>query len=100
MSTRGCKVPHEVSAGNGKALRVKCDDRQVTLRKWEEQLIGARKESGSILIHNIEAWWGRGRGQMDFYLIQIMLPWHIQLVMLKSENFSYRKQSILFGFYR
>ncbi len=58
---------------SAKALRVRREQRQVTLHKWKERLSGSSKREWTcLLIHHLEAWLERGQAQMNFYLIQFM----------------------------
>ncbi len=58
---------------NAKALRVRREERQVTLRIWKEWLSESSKgEWTRLLIHNHDAWLERGHRQMNFYLTQVM----------------------------
>ncbi len=56
-----------------KVLWVRCNERQVTLCKWEEQPSGSSIGKWTLLlIHNFRLWLERGHRYMDFYLSQIM----------------------------
>ncbi len=56
-----------------KALRVRREERQVTLHKWKEGLSESSKgEWTCLLIRNLDARLERGHGQMNFYLTQVM----------------------------
>ncbi len=72
---RAYSATHRISLGSGKVLWVRCDKKQITLQKWEEQLSGSSKgEWTHPLIHNLEAWLERGhRGAFDMYLYLIKL---------------------------
>ncbi len=75
MSARGLvySATHQINPKNGKALRIRREERQVTLRKWKERLCGSSKgEWTCLLIHNLEAWLERGHRQRNFYLTQVM----------------------------
>ncbi len=63
----------QISPGCGKALQFKCNKIQVILHKWKEWFSGSSKgEWTHLIIYNLEVWLGRGHGQMDFYLTQIL----------------------------
>ncbi len=62
-----------VKPKSAKALRVRREERQVTLGKWKERLSGSSKgEWTRLLIRNLDAWLERGHRQMNFYLTQVM----------------------------
>ncbi len=62
-----------VKPKSAKALRVRHEERQITLRKWKEQLSESSKgEWTLLLIRNLDAWLERGHRQMNFYLTQVM----------------------------
>ncbi len=62
-----------INLKGGKALRVRREERQVTLHKCKERLYGSSKgEWTHLLIHNLEVWLERGHGQINFYLTQVM----------------------------
>ncbi len=66
-------VTHWIKPKSAKALRVRSEQRQVTLRKWKERLSGSYKEEWTcLLIHNLDAWLEKVHGQMNFYLTQVM----------------------------
>ncbi len=54
---------HWTSLGSGKALPVRCDERQVTFCKWEERLSGSWKGGWTyLLIQNFKMWFEKGYG--------------------------------------
>ncbi len=58
---------HWISLESGKVLGVKCNERQVALYKWEEQLSGSVKGKWTyLLIHNLQASLEKGPGFVDF----------------------------------
>ncbi len=58
---------------SAKALRVRCEERQVTLRIWKERLSeSSKREWIRLLTRNLDAWLERAHGQMNFYLMQVM----------------------------
>ncbi len=62
-----------VKLKSAKALRVRREERQVTLCKWKEQLSESSKgEWTRLLICNLDALLERGHGQMNFYQKQVM----------------------------
>ncbi len=62
-----------VKLKSAKALRVRREERQVTLRKWKERLSESFKgEWTHLLIRYLGAWLERGHGQINFYLTQVM----------------------------
>ncbi len=62
-----------VKPKSAKALRVRREERQVTLHKWKERLSESFKgEWTRLLIRNLDAWLERDHRQMNFYLTQVM----------------------------
>ncbi len=54
---------------SAKVLRVRREERQVTLRIWKERLSESSKgEWTRLLIRNLDVWLERGHGQVNFYL--------------------------------
>ncbi len=61
-----------VKPKSAKALRVRHEEKQVTLRKWKERLSESSKGGWTrLLLHNLDAWL-ESHGQMNFYLTQVM----------------------------
>ncbi len=62
-----------VKPKSAKALRVRCEERRVTLCIWKEWLSESSKGKWThLLIRNLDAWLERGYRQMNFYLTQVI----------------------------
>ncbi len=66
----------QISPESGKVLRIRCNNWQVTLRKWKEQLSGSSKGKWThLLIRNLMVWLKKDHRQMDFCLTQVMFSY-------------------------
>ncbi len=71
--TRVHSAACRINPKSGKSLLVRCEERQVTQRKWKERLSrSSKREWTRLLVHDLEAWLERTQVQMNFYLTQVM----------------------------
>ncbi len=71
--TRVYSATCRINPNSGNTLQFRCEESQVTLRKWKERLSGSSKgECTHLLIHDLETCLERGHRQMNFYLTQVM----------------------------
>ncbi len=66
-------VADKINQKSAKVLRVRSEEKQVTLLKWKEWLSESFKgEWIHLLKYKLKAWLKRGHGRMNFYLTQVV----------------------------
>ncbi len=78
-------MTRRINPKSRKALRVRSEQRQVTLRKWKEQLSGSSKgEWTRLLIHDLEAWLEGAKDRWTFHTGYVW-PWGVQRLPIPHE---------------